>query len=158
MGYFFQRKSLSVHIGQERNDFMCCFWVTKLHLSLCDPMDCSMPGLPVLYISWSLLKLMFIELVMPSKHLILCTLYSFCLPSFLTSESFPMSQIFASGGQHIGVSASASLLPMNIQSWFPLRQNYLISLLFKELSRVFSSTTVQRHQFFTAQWWRIMTL
>ena len=66
-------------------------------------------------ISWSLLKLMSIELVMPSNHLILCCPFSSCLQSFLASGSFPMSQFFASSGQSIGASASASVLPMNIQ-------------------------------------------
>ena len=71
--------------------------------------------------------------------------------SFLASGSFPISQFFASGGQSIGVSASASVLPMNIQDWFPSGSTGLISLYSKELSRVFSSTTVQKHQFFGAQ-------
>ena len=62
-----------------------------------------------------------------------------------------MSQFFASGGQSIGVSASTLILPMNIQDWFPLRLTDLISLLSNRLSRVFSSTTVQKHQFFRAQ-------
>ena len=62
-----------------------------------------------------------------------------------------MSQFFTSGGQSIGVSASASILPMNIQDWFPLGWTSWISLLSKELSRVFSNTTVQKHQFFSAQ-------
>ena len=66
-------------------------------------------------ISWSLLKLMSIELVMPSNHLILCCPFSSCLQSFLASGSFPMSQFFGSSGQSIGASASASVLPMNIQ-------------------------------------------
>ena len=66
-------------------------------------------------ISWSLLKLMSIELVMPSKHLILCGPFFSCPQSFPASRSFPMSQLFASGGQSIGVSASTSVLPMNTQ-------------------------------------------
>ena len=68
---------------------------------------------------------------------------SSCLQSFPASGSFPMSRLFASGGQSIGVSASASVLPMNIQDWFPLRLAGLISLLSKGLSRAFSSTTVR---------------
>ena len=75
--------------------------------------------------------------------------FSLCLQSFPASGSFPMSQFFASGGQSIGASASA--LPMNIQAWFPLGLTGLISLLSKGLSRVFSNTTVQKHQFFGAQ-------
>ena len=71
--------------------------------------------------------------------------FSFCLQSFPASGSFPMSQFFASGGQSIGVSASASVFPVNIQNWFLLRWTGLISLLFKGLSIVFSNTTVQKH-------------
>ena len=77
--------------------------------------------------------------------------FSSCLQSFPTSGSFPMSQFFASGGQRIGVSASASLLPINIQDWFPLECTGWISLQSKGQSRVFSNTTVQKHQFFDAQ-------
>ena len=77
--------------------------------------------------------------------------FSSCLQSFPASGSFQMSQFFASCGQSIGASASASVLTMNIQYWFPLGLSDLISLLFKGLSRVFSKTSVQRHQFFGAQ-------
>ena len=77
--------------------------------------------------------------------------FSSCLQSFPESGSFPMSQFFASGGQSIGVSASASVLPMNIQDWFPLGLTGMISLQSKGLSRVFSNTTVQKNQFFGAQ-------
>ena len=73
------------------------------------------------------------------------------LQFFPTSGSFPMSQFFTLGGQSIGVSASASVLPMNIQGWFPLGLTAWISLQSKGLSRVFSNTTVQKHQFFSAQ-------
>ena len=69
------------------------------------------------------------------------TPFSFCILSFLTSRSFPLSQLLASGGQTVGVSASASVLPMNIQGWFPVGLTALISLQSKGLSRVFSSTT-----------------
>ena len=72
--------------------------------------------------------------------------FSSCLQSFLASGSFPVSQSFTSGSQNIGVSASAPVLPMNIQDWFPLRLTGLISLQSKGLSRVFSNTTVQKHQ------------
>ena len=75
----------------------------------------------------------------------------FCPQSFPASGSFPMSHFFASGGQSIGVSASASVLPMNIQDWFPLGWTGWISLQSKGLSRVFSNTTVQKHHFFGAQ-------
>ena len=67
------------------------------------------------------------------------------------SGSFPMSQYFPSGGQSIGPSASATVLPMNIQDWFPLGLTSLISLQSKALSRVFSNTTAQKHQFFSTQ-------
>ena len=73
--------------------------------------------------------------------------FSSCLQSFPASGAFPMSQFFTSGGQSIGVSASASVPPMNIQSRFPLRLTGLISLQSKGLSRVFSNTTVQKHPF-----------
>ena len=79
------------------------------------------------------------------------TLFSFCFQSFPASGSFPVSELFASGGQNLGVPASASVLLMNIQGWFPLGLTGLISLQSKGLSRVFSNTTVQRHQFFSAQ-------
>ena len=72
------------------------------------------------------------------------------LQSFPASGSFPMSPFFASGGQSIGASASASVLPMNIQDWFPFRLTGLTSLQSKGFSRVFSNTTVQKHQFFTS--------
>ena len=100
--------------------------------------------------SWSLLKLMSIVLVMPSNHLILCC--PLLLPSvFPASGSFPMSQFFASCNRSIGVSALASVIPINIQVWFILGWTGLISLQSKGLSRVFSNTTVQKHQFFSAQ-------
>ena len=77
--------------------------------------------------------------------------FSSHLRSFPASGSFQMSQFFTSGGQSIGVSASASVLPVNIQDWFPLGWTDWISLQSKGLSRVFSNTTVQKHQFFSAQ-------
>ena len=85
------------------------------------------------------------------------TVSSFVIPffshlqSFLASGSFQMSQLFAWGGQSIGVSASASVLPMNTQDWSPLGWTSWISLQSRGLSRVFSNTTVQKHQFFGAQ-------
>ena len=93
--------------------------------------------------SQNLLKLMYIELVMPSNHLVLCRpllLLPSIFPSIL-SQSFLMSQLFISGGQSIGASASTSALPMNIQDLFPLGLTGLISLQSKGLSRVFFSTT-----------------
>ena len=113
-------------------------------------MDCSTPGFPVCPSSS--------PAVCPSS----CPLnqwchptisssvafFSFCLQSSPESGSFPVSQFFTSLGQSIGVSASASVLPMNIQGWFPLGWTGWISLPSKGLSRVFSSTTVKKHQFF----------
>ena len=78
-------------------------------------------------------------------------LVSFCLQSFPASGSFPMSQIFASSGQNIWASTSVLTIPKNIQGWFPLGLTGLTCSQFKELSRVFSGTTIQRHQFFDAQ-------
>ena len=101
--------------------------------------------------SWSLLKLMFIESVMPSNHLILCR------PLLLLHSIFPSIRVFASESvlhirwQSIRVSSSVSVLPMNTQDWFPLGWTGLISLQSTELSRVFSNTTVEAHQFFSAQ-------
>ena len=92
--------------------------------------------------SCSLLKLMSIESVMPSSGIP----FPSCLQSFPASGSFPISQFFASGGQSIGVSPPASVLPMNIQDWFPLGWTGWISLQSKGLSRVFCNTTVQKHE------------
>ena len=78
-------------------------------------------------------------------------LFSSCPQSLPASESFPMSQLFTSSCQSIGVSASASVLPMNTQDWSPLEWTGWVSLQSKGLSRVFSNTTVQKHQFFGAQ-------
>ena len=77
--------------------------------------------------------------------------FSFCPQSFPALGSFQMSQRFASGGQRIGVSASAPVIPMNIQDWFPLGWTSWISLQSKGLSRIFSNTTLQKHQFFSTQ-------
>ena len=101
--------------------------------------------------SWYMLKIMSIKSVMPSNHLIFCYPFSLCLQSCPQSRSFPMNQFFASRGQSIGVSALASFLPMNTQDWFPLALTGWISLQSKGFSRVFSNTTVQKHQFFGTQ-------
>ena len=101
-----------------------------------------------LTISWSLLKFMSIALVMSSNHLILCCPLLLLSSIFPSIRVFPMSQLFASGGQSIGASASASVHPVNIQCCFPLRLTGWISLQSERLSRVFSNTTVQKHQFF----------
>ena len=132
--------------------------VAQSCLILCDPMNCSTPGLPVHHQPGSLPKLMSIESVMPSNHLILC--HPLLLLSIPASGSFQMSQLFASGGQRIGVSALASVLPVNTQDWSPLGWTDWIFLQSKGLSRVFSNTAVQKHQFFGAVWsghpvWRL---
>ena len=98
--------------------------------------------------SWSLFKLMSMELVMPPNHLILCRPPS--PPTFNLCQHQGLFQ-WPSGGQRIGASASTSVLPMNIQDWFPLGWTGWISLLSKGLLRVFSNTTVQKHQFLCAQ-------
>ena len=117
--------------------------------TLCNPMDCSTPGLPVhhqlpeftqTYVHWVS------DAIQPSHPIP----FSSCLQSFQASGSFPVSQFFASGGQRIGVSALVSVLPMNTQDW-SLEWTGWISLQSKGLSRVFSNTTVQKHQFFSIQ-------
>ena len=123
---------------------------------LCDPMDCNTPwpGLPVHH------QLPELTSKNPCQLSPLChptisssvVPFSSCLQSFLVSGSFPMSQFFQPVLiQSIGVSAPASVLPINIYDWLPLGCTGGISLLSKGLSRVFSSTTVQKHQFFSAQ-------
>ena len=125
------------------------FDLLVVHGTLGNSKNCNTPGFSVLHHISSMLKLMFIELVMPSKHLILCHSL-LLLPSIFPSiRVFPVNQLFASGGQSIG--ASASVLPMDIQGWFPLGLNGLVSLLSKALSRVFPSTTVWKHQFSSTQ-------
>ena len=101
--------------------------------------------------SQSLLKLMPIESVMPSNHLILCHPFLFQPSVFHSIRVFSNESALCIRCQNIGVSASTSVLPMNIQDWFPLGWIGWISLQSKGLSRVFSNTTVQKHQFFGAQ-------
>ena len=130
----------------------CCCSVIQSCFTLCDPMDCSTPGFPVLH---HLLELAQTHVhwvgdtIQPSRPL--SSLSSYCFQSFLASESFQLSQLSTSDGQSIGVSASASVLPMNTQDWSPLGWTGWISLQPKGLSRVFSNTTVQKHQFFDSQ-------
>ena len=102
-------------------------------------------------VSQSLLKLMFIESVMRSNHFNFCHLLLLLLSIFPASWSFPVCWLFSSGGRNIAVSALTSVLPMNIQAWLPLGSTDLSFLLFKSLSRVFSSSTVQKHWFFSTQ-------
>ena len=115
-------------------------------------MDCSMPDFPVLHHlpEFAQAHDRWINDAIQQSHPLLFP-FSSCLQSFWASRSFPVSSLFASGGQSIGVSASASVLPMNIQDWFPLGLIGLISLLSKGLSRVFFSTTVWKQQSFSAQ-------
>ena len=117
---------------------------------LCDPMGCSTPGFPVHHQLPEFAQTHVHRIgdaIQPSHPLL-----SPSPPAFSLSQhqgSFLVSQFFASGGQSIGASASASVLPMNIQDWFPLGLTGWISLQSKGLSRVFSNTTVQKHQFFS---------
>ena len=114
-----------------------------------DPMNCSTPGLPIHH--------QLLEFTQTHVHRFGKAILSFVVPfsscpqSLPASGSLPMSQLFSWGGQSIGASASASVLPMNIQGWWPLGLTGLIFLHSKGLSRVFSNTTVQKHQFFSAQ-------
>ena len=108
-------------------------WMQHARL-LCPPLS---PG--------SLLKLMSVELVILSDHLILCQPLLLLPQSFPVSGSFSVSRLFLSSGPSIGASASASVLPLNIQGWFHFGLTDLISLQSKGLSRVFSNTTVQKH-------------
>jgi len=121
--------------------------VTWLCPTLCDSL-CHKDKKMSLTFSQTSLKLMSIKSVMPSNHLVLVIPFSSCLQSFSASESFPKCWLFESAGQSIGASASASasVLPMNIQDWCPLGLTSLICLQSKGLSRVFSSTTVRKHQ------------
>ena len=135
--------------GWRPHEWDCYCSVAQLFLTLCDPMDCSTPGFPVphhllesaqTHVHWAG------DAIQPSHPL---PLPSPAAPSLLpVSGSFPVSRLFTSGGQDIG--ASASVLPVNTQGWFPLGWTGLISLLSKGL-RVCSSTTVWKHQFFSAQ-------
>ena len=126
--------------------------VAQSCLTLCNPIDCSMPGFPVHHqLPGSLLKLMSIKSVMPSNHLILC------YPLLPLPSIFPSIRVFSNESvlcircPNVGVSASESVCSMNIQDLFPLGWTGWISLQSKRLSRVFSNTTVQKHQFFGTQ-------
>jgi len=128
--------------------------VSQLCPILCDPMDCSMSGLPTsgpsasptpgVYSNSCPLSQWWHPTISSS---VIC--FSSHLQSFRTSGSFQMSQLFTSGGQRMGASALASVLPMNIQDWYPLGWTGWISLQSKGLSRVFSNTTVQKHWVFS---------
>ena len=117
----------------------CCS-VTKLCPTLCDPTAAAHQAPLSFTITWSLLKLMSTESLMPSNHLILCCPLLLLPSIFPSTGSFPWSWHFASGSQSIGALPPASDLPRNIQGWFPLGWTSLITLLSKGLSRVLSST------------------
>ena len=124
--------------------------VTHLWPTLCDPMDCSRPGFPVHHQLPELLKLISISQWYHPTISFSIIGFSSHHQSFLASRIFLVSQFFASGGQSIGVSASTSVFPVNIgKYWFPLGWTGWI-LQCKELSRVFSNTTVWKHQSFSA--------
>ena len=120
--------------------------------TLCNPMNHSTPGLPVHHqLPWVHPNpCPLSQWYHPNISSSVIPIFS-CLQSFPASESFQMSQLFISGGQNVGVSASTSVLPMNTQDWSPLGWTGWISLQSKGLSRVFSNTTVQKHQFFCTQ-------
>ena len=118
-------------------------------------MGCSMPGFPVHHYLPELAQT-HVHRVGDAIQLSCPVIpFSSCLQSCPASEYFPVCWFFTLGGQSIGASASASVLPMNIQGWFPLRLMGLIFLLSKELSRVFSSTKVQKHHFFNTTFFMV---
>ena len=123
----------------------CCCLVAQSCLIFATPWIAACQASLSFTILQSLFKLKSIESVIPSSHFILCLqLFSSWSQSFPAS-GFPISWLFPSGGQSIRASTSASVLPMNTQSWFPLGLTGLISLLSKGLSSIFSSTTIQKH-------------
>ena len=123
----------------------CYCSVAKLCPSLCNPMDCNIPGFPVLHYlqEFAQTHVHWVSDAIQLSHP-LSIPFSSCLQSFPASGAFPVSQFFVSGGQSTGASASASLLPMNIQGWFPLGLTSLIALLSNRLSRAFSNPTIQK--------------
>ena len=147
---FFQRKRILFKCHSSWSDDILYQFssVAQSCPTLCKPMDCSTPDFPVhhqlaeltqTHVHWVS------DAIQPSQPL--SSPFSSCLQSCPASGSFQMSHFFTSGGQNIGVSASASVLPMDIQDWFPLGSTGWISLYSKGLA----NTTVQKHQFFSAQ-------
>ena len=128
----------------------CCCSVAKLCLTLCDPMDWSLPGFPVFQHLPMFAQIQGLWVTDATYHLGLCHLFSFCLQSFPGWGAFSKSWLFSLGGQSTGASAS-SVLSVNIPGWFPLGLSSFISLLSSKLSRVFSSITIQKHRFFGAR-------
>ena len=134
-------------------EYCGCCSVAKSSPTLCDPIDCGTPGSFVLHyllefaqshVCWG------DDPIHPSHPLLSPSHPAFSFSQHLFPGSFTMSQLFSSGGQNIGTLVSASVLPMNVQGWFPLRLMGLISWQTKGLARVFSST-IQKHQFFSTQ-------
>ena len=128
--------------------YCCRCSVTQSYPTLCDLMDCNAPGFPVLHY---LLEFAQSHLLSPWCHSTSCPLSSPSPAAFNLSQHQGLFQWVSSSHQVAKVSASASVLPLNIQDWFPLGWTGWISLQSKRLSRVFSNTTVQKHQFFSAQ-------
>ena len=144
--------AISSLVSKTKSDFQFSSVQSLSHVRLfATPWTTACQAFLSITISQSPPKPMSMELMMPSNHLVICWLFSSRLHSFTASGSFSTSQLFASGGQSIEVSASISVLPVNIQDWFPLGWTDWISLQSKGLSRVFSNTTVQKHLFFSAQ-------
>ena len=141
-------KSCAMEYGSEQP--FCCCSVAQSCLTLRDPMDCSTPGFPVLHhlLEFAQTHVHWVDYAIQQSHPV--TPFS-CPQSFPASRSFLMNQLFTSGGLSIKASASASVLPKNIQGWFSLGLIGLICLQSKGLLRVFSSTTIQKHQFFSTQ-------
>ena len=146
-------------ISKSRNDWLARFWLQGMITSRCGQ---SLSCVQLFSTPWTVAHQVPLSSTISQSSLELMSLSQWCHPtissafdcffsccqSFPVSGSFPVSQLFTSGSQRIGALASASVLPINIQGWFPLRLTGLISLLSKGLSRVFFSTTVWKHQFF----------
>ena len=128
----------------------CCS-VAQLCLTLCDPMNCGTPGFPVPSLSPGVCSNSCPSSQWHHRNISSSVIPFSCLQSFPGPGSFPMSWLFPSGGQSNGASASPTVLPKDIQGWFPLGLTGLTSLLAKGRSRVFSRTTVCKHQFFSSQ-------
>ena len=149
-------REINTSIKLRKFIFSCCCYCLVIqssfsHVQLCNPMDYSMPGFPILHylLEFALTHVHWANDTLQSSYLSSVVPFSSFPQSFPASGSFAISWLFAAGAQSIG--ASASLFLMNIQGWFPLGLTGLISLLSKGLSRVFSSTTIQKHQFFSTQ-------
>ena len=130
----------------------CFCSVTQSSLTLCDPMDDSTPGFPVLHylLEFAQTHIHWVnDAIQPSHPLLPPSPLALNLSQH--QGLFPMSWVFTSLGQSVGASTSASVLPRNVQGWFPLAFTGLISLQSKGLSRVFSSPTIQKHEFFGTQ-------